>query len=167
MLRAFKVSVHFAEEFTWITLLWSSFDTFDKKLRQKDPNIPETMGCIQSFRELCDRPKNTNVRVSLPAVCFVWQTAMIILFGVFIRYNEESDAHWTEHRKAKNISSDIENDFYFRYPSKWLLSDFLFFLFLFSECVKSQSSLLFFFICWFSNLSILPCLLETTIIPKI
>lgn len=77
------------------------------------------MGGIQSFREMCDRSKNTNVRLSLPAVCFVWQTAMIILFGVFIRYNEEADAHWIEHRKAKNISSDIENDFYFRYPSKF------------------------------------------------
>uniref|UniRef100_A0A673C197 Rh family, C glycoprotein b n=1 Tax=Sphaeramia orbicularis TaxID=375764 RepID=A0A673C197_9TELE len=75
------------------------------------------MGCVQSFRDMCDRTKNTNVRFSLPAVCVVWQTAMIILFGVFIRYNEESDTHWIEHRKAKNISSDIENDFYFRYPS--------------------------------------------------
>lgn len=76
------------------------------------------MGCVQSFRELCDRPKNTNVRISLPAVCVVWQVAMIVLFGVFIRYDPESDPHWIEHRKAKNISSDIENDFYFRYPSK-------------------------------------------------
>uniref|UniRef100_A0A8C3B1X1 Rh family C glycoprotein n=1 Tax=Cyclopterus lumpus TaxID=8103 RepID=A0A8C3B1X1_CYCLU len=42
---------------------------------------------------------------------------MIILFGVFIRYNEESDTHWIEQRKAKNISSDVENDFYYRYPS--------------------------------------------------
>lgn len=74
----------------------------------------------------CDRAssffgpqKNTNVRISLPAVCFVWQIAMIVLFGVFIRYNEESDAHWVEHKKTKNISSDIENDFYFRYPSKY------------------------------------------------
>ena len=76
------------------------------------------MGGIQSFREMCDREKNTNVRLSLPAVCIVWQTAMIILFGVFIRYDEESDAHWVEYREKKNISSDIENDFYFRYPSK-------------------------------------------------
>nr|XP_040019620.1 ammonium transporter Rh type C isoform X1 [Gasterosteus aculeatus aculeatus] len=75
------------------------------------------MGCVQSFRELCDRQKNTNVRKSLPAVCIVWQTAMIILFGVFIRYNEEADTHWVEHRHTKNISSDIENDFYYRYPS--------------------------------------------------
>ncbi|MBN3282733.1 RHCG protein, partial [Polyodon spathula] len=61
--------------------------------------------------------KNSNVRLSLPMVCFIWEIAMIILFGVFIRYNEESDAHWTERRKEKNISSDIENDFYYRYPS--------------------------------------------------
>uniref|UniRef100_A0A6Q2Z0S1 Ammonium transporter AmtB-like domain-containing protein n=1 Tax=Esox lucius TaxID=8010 RepID=A0A6Q2Z0S1_ESOLU len=61
-------------------------------------------------------PKNTNVRISLPAVCFVWQLAMIILFGFFIRYNAESDVHWKQ--ENKNISrSDIENDFYFRYPS--------------------------------------------------
>uniref|UniRef100_A0A6Q2XMD8 Ammonium transporter AmtB-like domain-containing protein n=1 Tax=Esox lucius TaxID=8010 RepID=A0A6Q2XMD8_ESOLU len=74
------------------------------------------MGCIQSFRQCCDQPKNTNVRISLPAVCFVWQLAMIILFGFFIRYNAESDVHWKQ--ENKNISrSDIENDFYFRYPS--------------------------------------------------
>lgn len=42
---------------------------------------------------------------------------MIILFGVFIRYDEESDTHWVEHRQENNITSDIENDFYFRYPS--------------------------------------------------
>uniref|UniRef100_A0A3Q4GIX8 Rh family, C glycoprotein b n=1 Tax=Neolamprologus brichardi TaxID=32507 RepID=A0A3Q4GIX8_NEOBR len=46
------------------------------------------MGACQSFREMCDREKNTNVRLSLPAVCIVWQTAMIILFGVFIRFQD-------------------------------------------------------------------------------
>uniref|UniRef100_A0A8C1D8Z9 Rh family, C glycoprotein, like 1 n=1 Tax=Cyprinus carpio carpio TaxID=630221 RepID=A0A8C1D8Z9_CYPCA len=61
--------------------------------------------------------KNTNIRISLPAVCFVWQIAMIILFGVFIRYDEESDTHWIEHRRKKNISTNLENDFYYRYPS--------------------------------------------------
>ncbi|XP_062403340.1 ammonium transporter Rh type C-like 2 [Sardina pilchardus] len=75
------------------------------------------MGCLDSVRECCDRPKNTNIRFSFPAVCFVWQTAMIILFGVFIRYDEESDTHWVEYKKGHNITSDIENDFYFRYPS--------------------------------------------------
>ncbi|XP_067228954.1 rh family, C glycoprotein, like 1 [Chanodichthys erythropterus] len=61
--------------------------------------------------------KSTNIRISLPAVCFVWQIAMIILFGVFIRYNEESDTHWIEHRRSKNITTHLENDFYYRYPS--------------------------------------------------
>lgn len=105
--------------------------SLDYTLSSPDPQPPEqtswttncnkkqTMGCVQSFRNLCDRQKNTNVRVSLPAVCFVWQIAMIILFGIFIRYDEESDSHWIEHRKKDNISSDIENDFYYRYPSKW------------------------------------------------
>ncbi|XP_005807753.1 ammonium transporter Rh type C 2-like [Xiphophorus maculatus] len=67
----------------------------------------------------CERlgpQKNTYVRVSLPAVCLVWQIAMIILFGVFIRYGKESDAHWVEY-KHKNNLTDIDNDFYFRYPS--------------------------------------------------
>uniref|UniRef100_A0A3Q4MIC0 Rh family, C glycoprotein, like 1 n=1 Tax=Neolamprologus brichardi TaxID=32507 RepID=A0A3Q4MIC0_NEOBR len=61
---------------------------------------------------------NTYIRVSLPAVCFVWQIAMVILFGVFIRYDEESDEKgWNEFKRSHNITSNIENDFYFRYPS--------------------------------------------------
>lgn len=70
--------------------------------------------CIVPY---CDGPQSTNIRFSLPGVCFVWQTAMIILFGVFVRYNKEADAHWVEFKTEKNIT-DIENDFYFRYPSK-------------------------------------------------
>lgn len=72
-----------------------------------------------SCQRLWNAPKNTDVRISLPAVCFVWQIAMIILFGVFVRYNEESDAHWSLFKKEHNITSDIENDFYFRYPSEY------------------------------------------------
>lgn len=80
---------------------------------------PWRMGnCLHRATECCERPKHPYMRISLPAVCFVWQTAMIILFGVFIRYNEESSTRWVEYRKANNISSDVENDFYFRYPSK-------------------------------------------------
>jgi len=79
--------------------------------------------------------KNTNVRVSLPAVCFVWQVAMIILFGVFIRYDEESDAHWQEFRIEHNITSDIENDFYFRYPSKYNLHPVMAYFTLFHYCL--------------------------------
>lgn len=44
---------------------------------------------------------------------------MVILFGVFVRYNEESDTHWVEFKKHNNITSDVENDYYFRYPSKY------------------------------------------------
>lgn len=75
--------------------------------------------CCEHFRNFFCGNKNTNVRVSLPAVCFVWQIAMIVLFGVFIRYDEESDSHWSEVKKHHNISSDIENDFYYRYPSEF------------------------------------------------
>ncbi|XP_061101288.1 ammonium transporter Rh type C [Conger conger] len=73
--------------------------------------------CVQGIMDFFLQPKNTNIRLRLPAVAFVWEIAMIILFGVFIRYNEESDTHWVEFRKSHNITSDIENDFYFRYPS--------------------------------------------------
>ncbi|KAM9764948.1 ammonium transporter Rh type C 2 isoform 2-T2 [Menidia menidia] len=73
--------------------------------------------CCERAGNFFGPQKNTNVRVSLPAVCFVWQIAMIILFGVFIRYDKESDAHWPETKREENITSDVENDFYFRYPS--------------------------------------------------
>ncbi|XP_061820144.1 rh family, C glycoprotein a [Nerophis lumbriciformis] len=67
---------------------------------------------------ICNVRKNTYMRVSLPAVCFVWQIAMVILFGVFIRYDDESDAsRWRDFKREQNFTSDIENDFYFRYPS--------------------------------------------------
>ncbi|XP_060770993.1 ammonium transporter Rh type C-like 2 isoform X2 [Neoarius graeffei] len=69
--------------------------------------------CIVPY---CDGPQSTNIRFSLPAVCFVWQTAMIILFGVFVRYNEEADTHWVEFKTEENLTN-IENDFYLRYPS--------------------------------------------------
>uniref|UniRef100_A0AAQ5YQC5 Ammonium transporter AmtB-like domain-containing protein n=1 Tax=Amphiprion ocellaris TaxID=80972 RepID=A0AAQ5YQC5_AMPOC len=74
--------------------------------------------CCERAGNFFGPQKNTNVRVSLPAVCFVWQIAMIILFGVFIRYDDESDVRlWIQHKLDHNITSDIENDFYFRYPS--------------------------------------------------
>ncbi|XP_053319500.1 ammonium transporter Rh type C [Spea bombifrons] len=61
--------------------------------------------------------KNTYMRWKLPLICFIWEIAMIILFGVFVRYGDEADPHWEEYKKNKNITSNIENDFYFRYPS--------------------------------------------------
>ncbi|ERE79850.1 ammonium transporter Rh type C-like protein [Cricetulus griseus] len=61
--------------------------------------------------------RNTNLRWRLPVICLVLQVAMVILFGVFMRYDIQADAHWWLEKKLKNISSDIENDFYYRYPS--------------------------------------------------
>lgn len=70
--------------------------------------------------------KNTNIRLKLPAVCLIWEIAMIILFGFFIRYNKEANPQWNMHKKTKNISSDIENDFYFRYPSMYIMLNIIF-----------------------------------------
>ncbi|XP_023789418.1 ammonium transporter Rh type C [Cyanistes caeruleus] len=61
--------------------------------------------------------KNTNMRWRLPLVCLLWEVAMIVLFGVFVRFGAEADAHWEEEKREMNLTSDIENDFYFRYPS--------------------------------------------------
>ncbi|KAM4676522.1 ammonium transporter Rh type C isoform 2-T2 [Discoglossus pictus] len=55
---------------------------------------------------------NTNMRWKLPFICMVWQIAMIILFGVFVRYDGEADPHWNA-TKVNKI--DIENEFYYRY----------------------------------------------------
>ncbi|XP_015274733.1 PREDICTED: ammonium transporter Rh type C [Gekko japonicus] len=62
--------------------------------------------------------RNTDMRRRLPLVCLLWEVAMIILFGVFVRFNSEADAAgWTEKKYEENITSDTENEFYFRYPS--------------------------------------------------
>ncbi|XP_061077871.1 creatine kinase U-type, mitochondrial-like isoform X1 [Conger conger] len=68
--------------------------------------------CVESVKGNFSRPKTTNVRVSLPMVCFIWQIAMLSLFGIIIRYNDESDTHWIKHRRRGG-----ENYFYFRYLS--------------------------------------------------
>ncbi|XP_059128691.1 ammonium transporter Rh type C [Peromyscus eremicus] len=60
---------------------------------------------------------NTNLRWRLPVTCLILQVAMVVLFGVFVRYDIQADARWWLEKKLKNISSDIENDFYYRYPS--------------------------------------------------
>ncbi|KAM8972301.1 ammonium transporter Rh type C [Pelodytes ibericus] len=61
--------------------------------------------------------KNTNMRWKLPLICFVWQIAMIILFGFFVRYNFEASPYWAWYRSVYTITSDLENEFYYRYPS--------------------------------------------------
>uniref|UniRef100_A0A8C5BVE3 Rh family B glycoprotein n=1 Tax=Gadus morhua TaxID=8049 RepID=A0A8C5BVE3_GADMO len=49
----------------------------------------------------------------LPAICLVLQIILIILFGVLVQYNHDTDAKlW-----HKGNQSDYENDFYYRYPS--------------------------------------------------
>ncbi|XP_026565192.1 ammonium transporter Rh type C [Pseudonaja textilis] len=61
--------------------------------------------------------RNTNMRWRLPMVCLLWEVAMIILFGIFVRFNPEADvADWEKEKQQRNVS-DIENEFYFRYPS--------------------------------------------------
>ncbi|XP_021120474.1 ammonium transporter Rh type C isoform X3 [Heterocephalus glaber] len=60
---------------------------------------------------------NTNLRWRLPLACLLLQVAMVVLFGVFVRYDPDADASWWEEKKRRNISSDLENEFYYRYPS--------------------------------------------------
>uniref|UniRef100_A0A8C0XBB2 Ammonium transporter Rh type C n=1 Tax=Castor canadensis TaxID=51338 RepID=A0A8C0XBB2_CASCN len=59
---------------------------------------------------------NTN-RWRLPLACLLLQVLTVVLFGVFVRYDAEADAHWRTEKKIRNISSDLENEFYYRYPS--------------------------------------------------
>ncbi|XP_004388537.1 ammonium transporter Rh type B [Trichechus manatus latirostris] len=52
-------------------------------------------------------------RLQLPLLCLVFQGATAVLFAVFVRYNQETDPalwHWGNH-------SNVDNEFYFRYPS--------------------------------------------------
>lgn len=63
--------------------------------------------------------KNTYMRWRLPLVCLLWEVAMIVLFGVFVRFGAEADAHWEEEKREMNLTSDMENDFYFRYPCEY------------------------------------------------
>ncbi|TNN27052.1 Ammonium transporter Rh type B [Liparis tanakae] len=55
----------------------------------------------------------TNMRLKLPIACFILQIILIILFGVLVQYDHETDAKaW--HNQSH---SDYDNDFYFRYPT--------------------------------------------------
>lgn len=61
---------------------------------------------------------NTNLRWRLPVVCLLLEVVMIALFGVFVRYDMDADPHWVEEKAIKNLTTDLENEFYYRYPSK-------------------------------------------------
>lgn len=57
---------------------------------------------------------STNMRLKLPATCFILEIILIILFGTLVQYDHETDAKkWHNQTHA-----DYENDFYFRYPSE-------------------------------------------------
>ncbi|XP_028649831.1 ammonium transporter Rh type B [Erpetoichthys calabaricus] len=59
---------------------------------------------------------STNMRIKLPTICIILEVILIILFGVFVRYDKETDSKkWHAHHD--NNGSEIENDFYYRYPS--------------------------------------------------
>ncbi|KAG6930161.1 Rh family B glycoprotein [Chelydra serpentina] len=59
----------------------------------------------------------TNLRLKLPAICFLLQLLTILLFAVFVRYDRETSARlWHEELNHHN-KSNRDNDFYFRYPS--------------------------------------------------
>ncbi|KAM6426597.1 ammonium transporter Rh type C isoform 1-T1 [Liasis olivaceus] len=61
--------------------------------------------------------KNTDMHWRLPLVCLLWEVAMIVLFGIFVRFSPEANvADWEKEKHQRNIS-DVENEFYFRYPS--------------------------------------------------
>ncbi|XP_062947649.1 ammonium transporter Rh type C [Cynocephalus volans] len=60
---------------------------------------------------------STNLRWRLPLACLLLQVALVILFGFFVRYSPDADAHWWEEKRRRNITTDLENEFYYRYPS--------------------------------------------------
>ncbi|MGH0187309.1 UNVERIFIED_CONTAM: hypothetical protein FKN15_024304 [Acipenser sinensis] len=61
---------------------------------------------------------STSMRIRLPAVCVVLEVILIILFGVLVKYDHETDAKgWHKYIKNHNNKSQVENDFYYRYAS--------------------------------------------------
>ncbi|XP_019376393.1 PREDICTED: ammonium transporter Rh type B [Gavialis gangeticus] len=59
----------------------------------------------------------TNLRLKLPATCFLLEILTILLFAFFVRYDREASAsQWHQELSHRN-NSHLDNDFYFRYPS--------------------------------------------------
>ncbi|GAA6103609.1 ammonium transporter Rh type B [Tachysurus ichikawai] len=57
---------------------------------------------------------STNMRLRMPVVCIVLEVVLIILFGVLVEYNDDTDAKkWNKNNKT----DDMKNEFYYRYPS--------------------------------------------------
>lgn len=65
---------------------------------------------------------NTNLRRRLPLFCLLFEVAMVVLFALYVRFNPDSDPDWKYEKRKANITSDIENEFYYSYPSKCLPS---------------------------------------------
>uniref|UniRef100_A0A8D0GA81 Rh family B glycoprotein n=1 Tax=Sphenodon punctatus TaxID=8508 RepID=A0A8D0GA81_SPHPU len=59
----------------------------------------------------------TSLRLKLPAICFLLQLLTIILFAVYVRYDEETSANLWHQKLRHHNGSNLDNDFYFRYPS--------------------------------------------------
>ncbi|MBN3323359.1 RHBG protein, partial [Atractosteus spatula] len=59
----------------------------------------------------------TNMRLRLPVTCIILQVILIILFAVVVEYDYETDAKKWHQYLRKHNESNIENDFYYRYPN--------------------------------------------------
>nr|XP_025035925.1 ammonium transporter Rh type B [Pelodiscus sinensis] len=59
----------------------------------------------------------TRLRLKLPAICCLLQLVTIILFAVFIRYDQETSARLWHEELTRHNKSNRDNEFYFRYPS--------------------------------------------------
>nr|QZL14035.1 Rhesus protein type B [Atractosteus tropicus] len=59
----------------------------------------------------------TNMRLRLPVTCIILQVILIILFAVVVEYDYETDAKKWHQYLRKHNESNIQNDFYYRYPS--------------------------------------------------
>ncbi|XP_006000328.1 ammonium transporter Rh type B [Latimeria chalumnae] len=58
----------------------------------------------------------SSIHLKLPLTCFFLELITIILFAVFVRYDDETDAkRW--HELLKHNKTNLDNDFYYRYPS--------------------------------------------------
>ncbi|XP_005800451.3 ammonium transporter Rh type B-like [Xiphophorus maculatus] len=75
---------------------------------------------------------STNMRLKLPITCFILEIILIILFGVLVVYDHDTDAKlFNKNMKINNSTAgghnghgsgtsddtDYRNDFYYRYPS--------------------------------------------------
>lgn len=61
---------------------------------------------------------STNMRIRLPVLCIVLEVILILLFGVLVEYDENTDGkHWNAKGNHSHHHQDYENEFYYRYPS--------------------------------------------------